>query len=86
MEVVLALGTVLLVALGLAYAPGRWRRPHRPAVRPRDHEYFGVCSGCAEIVEADAGTERCPGCGAVLTMRRRIVDRRAEGSRATIPR
>jgi rRNA maturation endonuclease Nob1 len=41
-----------------------------------------VCSRCAEIVEADAGTERCPACGATLAVRRRIVDRRAERTRS----
>jgi uncharacterized paraquat-inducible protein A len=85
MEFVLALATVLLVALGLAYAPGRWRRAQpRPVTRPRDHEFLAVCSRCAEIVEADAGTEDCPGCGAVLTMRRRIVDRRSESAREPV--
>jgi uncharacterized paraquat-inducible protein A len=83
MEFVLALATLLVIALGLAHAPGRWRRPRtRPQRRPRESEFLAVCSRCAEIVEADAGTERCPACGATLAVRRRIVDRRAERTRS----
>jgi uncharacterized paraquat-inducible protein A len=87
MEVVLALATLLVIALALAHAPGRWRRPRtRPVQRAREREFLAVCSRCAEIVEADAGTERCPACGTALAMRRRIVDRRATPSRARVPR
>jgi uncharacterized paraquat-inducible protein A len=87
MEVVLALATVLVVALGLAHAPGRWRRPRaRAPRRVPEREFLAVCSRCAEIVEADAGTERCPACGTALAMRRRIVDRRGDRPRSTVSR
>jgi uncharacterized paraquat-inducible protein A len=79
MEVLLALATIVVVALGLAHAPGRWRRaPAQTSSRPREREFLAVCSRCAEIVEADSGTERCPACGTLLVVRRRIVDRRAD--------
>jgi uncharacterized paraquat-inducible protein A len=87
MEVLLALATIVVIALGLAHAPGRWRRPRpRPPSRPREREFLAVCSRCAEIVEADSGTERCPACHSLLVVRRRIVDRRAERERAPASR
>jgi uncharacterized paraquat-inducible protein A len=82
-EVVLVLATIVVIALGLAHAPGRWRRRPAPTrSRAREREFLAVCSRCAEIVEADAGTERCPACGATLAVRRRIVDHRAERARS----
>jgi uncharacterized paraquat-inducible protein A len=87
MEVVLALATIVVIALGLAHAPGRWRRsPAQISSRPRERDFLAVCSRCAEIVEADAGTERCPACGATLAVRRRIVDRRAGRTRSPASR
>ena len=87
MEVVLALATILVIALGLAHAPGRWRRPRpQSPSRPREREFLAVCSRCAEIVEADGGTERCPACGTLLVVRRRIVDRRADRTRSPVSR
>lgn len=87
MEVVLGLATIVVIALGLAHAPGRWRRPPAPTrSRPRERDFLAVCSRCAEIVEADAGTERCPACGATLAVRRRIVDRRADRTRSPVSR
>jgi predicted RNA-binding Zn-ribbon protein involved in translation (DUF1610 family) len=101
-EIVLALATFVVFALALALAPGRWRRPRqhqaaagwagsppasragsRPAARPT---FLGVCGRCAEIVEGDASTHRCPACGAELVVRQRIVSRRRERSRATAGR
>ena len=83
MEVLLALATIVVIALGLAHAPGRWRRaPAQTSSRPREREFLAVCSRCAEIVEADSGTERCPACGTLLVVRRRIVDRRADRARS----
>ena len=87
MEVVLGLATIVVIALGLAHAPGRWRRPPAPTrSRLRERDFLAVCSRCAEIVEADAGTERCPACGATLAVRRRIVDRRADRAQSPASR
>jgi predicted RNA-binding Zn-ribbon protein involved in translation (DUF1610 family) len=79
MEILLALGTVIVVALALALAPGRWRRPPgaRPARRPGGAAFLGVCGSCLEIVETTVPVERCPACGARLVARQRIVDRRS---------
>jgi predicted RNA-binding Zn-ribbon protein involved in translation (DUF1610 family) len=97
-EILLGLATIVVFALALAVAPGRWRRPrpHQPAMgwagaqptrsRPRGATFLGVCGSCAEIVEGDARTERCPACGSELVVRQRIVSRRRERSRATAGR
>ena len=100
MEIVLALATFVVFALALALAPGRWRRsrsqlpamgwaggqPSRPRARPRGATFLGVGGSCAEIVEGDARTERCPACGAELVVRQRIVSRRRERSHAAAGR
>jgi hypothetical protein len=100
-EVLLALATIVVFALALALAPGRWRRPRtqQPAIgwagsaptrkRRRNQPspaFLGVCGGCAEIVEGDDRTERCPACGAELVVRRRIVSRRRDRSEAAAGR
>ena len=101
MEIVLALATFVVFALALALAPGRWRRsrPQQPAMgwagsppapsrqrRVTGATFLGVCGRCAEIVEGDARTEHCPACGAELVVRRRIVSRRRERTRAAAGR
>jgi predicted RNA-binding Zn-ribbon protein involved in translation (DUF1610 family) len=88
MEILLGLATMVVIALALALAPGRWRRARpvaRRTARPRA-SFLGVCGSCAEIIEADARVERCPTCGAELVVRQRIVEERRDRSRAPATR
>ena len=87
MEILLALATVVVVALALAVAPGRWQRTSVRRSRPiasGGSGFLGVCASCAEIVEAGAGAEHCPACGGPLAVRQRIVDTRRARARQRI--
>jgi hypothetical protein len=84
MVLLLLLATLMVVALALALAPGRWRRkppPRRAA--SGGSGFLGVCASCAEIVES--GSARgCPSCGEPLAVRQRIVDARRERAREPV--